>query len=157
MLHHTDRGAKQHTIILISRCSGPVLSILSAPLRRRGQGALGTFCSAFGKTSGCLRFIVLAKIAGFSRIDIFDNFGRPGSVDVSPHCRSLYKVARRRVRHCFRRPVSRLTRGSRYACRRVGRHLGTRCSNCRFDRGVLSVCGPFDVLGTFSSLRVHSC
>lgn len=169
MLHQTCRRAKQHTIILVSRCSGPVLSMLSARtyfcssckgrilLRGRGQRVLGSFCSAFGKTSRCLEFMLLAKMAGFSRMDIFDKFGRPGSVDVSRQCRTLYNVARGRLRTFFRRPAVRLTTGCRCAIGRVGRLLEQRCSKCRFKREVASVCGPFDVLGTFSDVTVHSC
>lgn len=141
----------------MSRCSGPVLSTLSAPLRSTGHRVLGTFCSAFGKTSRCLEFILLAKIAGFSRIDIFDKFGRPGSVDVSGRCRTLYNIARIRLRRCFTRPVTGLTRGFGCAIRRVGSMLGVRCSNCRFNDNLLNICGPFDLLGTFSVGSVHSC
>lgn len=158
LVHLTTRGAKRHIIVLISRCSGPVLrTVKESRLRRRCQGALGTFCNILGSVSNCVGFTVLANIAGFNGIDMFDSLGGLSSVSVHRVCISLYNVDRRRLRSGLRDRLRRLTSTRKMACSRVYGGLHSCCSNCRFACGSVNVCGPFDLLGTFGCRRFNDC
>lgn len=133
IVHHTCRRAKQQIIMLVSRCSGPVLHSFSGPrLRCSFHRALVTFCAILGSTSTCLRFIFVAKIAGFTRVNVFDGLGRLRSVDLRPTCAALYNVAHTRVRTIFTPRLRSLTYTGKLACRRAVRGLAHQCSNCRF-------------------------
>lgn len=120
IVHHTTRGAKGGIIILISRCSGPVLRTVNGrTLLARCHGALGTFCKTLGSVSTCLHFTLLANIAGFDGVDIFDSLGGLRSVSLRRTCGGLYNVARRRLLRGFRRKVHILKRRGRVTCRRA--------------------------------------
>ncbi len=126
-------GAKRGIIMLVSRCSSPLLSII----RRRESlpvlhGIVHGFCDPLGSLSPCLHFIFLANVAGFSRLDVFSRLGGVSGVSVSRRCTAVYNVARRRVLARVGPNVSTLTGRRRVACRRTIRDLGHACSNCRF-------------------------
>lgn len=144
--------------MLMSRCSGPLLRTLSGVSLLSGcHRALGTFCNMLGDCSHCLHFIFLAKIAGFTRMDMFDSLGRLGSVDVGPRCTAMYNVAGRRLVSAFAPRLRGLTRAGRLAPRRAFRGVGTLCSNCRFYRFARKMFGPFDILGIFSKCGFDGC
>lgn len=157
-MRHTYRRSKRQIIVLVSRCSGPVLRTVNGRRLKRGcHSALGNFCSILGAVSKCVHFTLLAKIAGFNGMDIFDSLGGLGSVSVSRPCIRLYKVARGRVRRCLRPRVHRLTGCRGVSCRSTYQRLGRQCSNCRFARGSVNLCGPFDVLGAFCGVGFNDC
>lgn len=70
-------------IVLMSRCSGPVLrTVNGGRLRGDFHRALGTFCKTLGDGSNYVGFTVLAKMAGFKGMDMFDSLGGLSSVSV---------------------------------------------------------------------------
>lgn len=120
-------------MVLVSRCSTPLLSIIrrSRGLRRL-HGTVHGFCDPLGKYRGLLHFMFLANVAGFSRLDVFDRLGGVAGVDVSRPCTNVYKVARSRLIGKVQSSVRTLTRGLGLSCRRALTGLGSGCSNCRF-------------------------
>lgn len=158
IVHHTSRRTNENIMILISRCSGPLLrTVRGRPLLGSCHSALGTFCNILGDTSHCLHFTFLANIAGFSRMDIFDSLGRLGSVDLGCSFSALYKVAHRRLLTGFRPRVTTLSRTGSVGAGRIIRAVAQRCSNCRFRPGKRKIFGPFDILGTFFDGRFNGC
>lgn len=138
-------------MILVSRCSTPLLSDGRLPrlrgrLHRRVQG----FFDPLGTRKRCLHFLFLAKVDGFDRVDVFDRLGGLRGVDVQSSCDTVYNVARRRLHARLGTSVRVVTRTGNRACRRTYLRLGRRCSKCRFDGGYRSICGPFDLFGTFT-------
>lgn len=69
----------------------------------------------------------------------------------------LYNVDRGRVRGGLRARLRRFTSMRGVACSDFYRGLERCCSNCRFARGSVNVCGPFDLLGTFGHGRFNDC
>lgn len=120
-----DHAADGGMIMLISRCSGPVLRTVNGRALLYGcHGALGTFCKMLGAYSGCLQFTLLANMAGFDGMDMFDSLGGLRSVSLRTVCGGLYKVARGRLSRMFTRSVRLLTSGGARACTRAYRRLG---------------------------------
>lgn len=154
VVHHTCRRANLPIIILVSRCSTPLLSDGSGvPLRRRLQGRLHGFFDPLGKLKRCLHFLFVAKVDGFDRVDVFDRLGGLGGVDVQSSFDTVYNVARQRLLSRLHPSVRQVTLTGNRACRTTYTRLGQRCSKCRFDGRYRSVCGPFDLFGTFSTGR----
>lgn len=145
-------------MILVSRCSTPLLSDGSSTLlRRRLHGRVHGFFDPLGKLKRCLHFLFVANVDGFDRLDVFDRLGGLRGVDVHSSFDTLYNVARRRLLARLGPSVRQVTRTGSRACRRTYLRLGQRCSNCRFDGTYTSVCGPFDLFGTFGSGRCGGC
>lgn len=130
---HTCRRANHRIMILVSRCSTPLLSIIR---RSRGlpilHGIVHGFCDPLGTYSPCLHFIFLANVAGFSRLDVFDRLGGVGGVDVSRPCTTVYNVAGRRVLRRVNKCVRHFTLSRRVDGRSALLGLRRGCSNCRF-------------------------
>lgn len=158
LVRRTRSVANEGIIVVVSRCSTPLLSILrSRAGLRTMEAVVRRFCTPVGTGDSRVRFTFVAKVAGFSRLDVFDAVGGLAGVDVSPRFSAVYNVAGSRLSAILGRSVTLLTDGGRMSFREVERLLERGCSNCRFDQRNRSVFGPCDLVEDFTTKFVSGC